>query len=1418
MNASLGRVALRVLVGCVLVFGANGVGFGQVVINEIMYDPNPPAPSVAGEWFELYNDGNSPVDLEDWTFSDAGSNPNTFTISGNLMIGAKGYLVLGRNSDTSANGGVPKVDYEYGTAFSLANGDDEIIMVDNTNNEMDRVEYDVNPWPLGNGASIALKTTTDYQTFDNNDPTNWCVSTKEYGTGARGTPRAANDCPLPNIVINEIMHNPSQVADSAGEWIELYNAGVGAVDINGWVIEDDGVATETHTISVAGGLSIAAGEYLVLGPDDSTATNGGVTVDYEYTTIELGDDSDGLVLKDGSVERDRVVWDNGATFPDPSGASMSLKSPDLDNADGANWCAATATYGDGDRGTPGSANDCIRFTGEIFEIQGSDRDSPHMGAVATTNDNIVTAVGAGGFFMQTPTNRSDSDANTSDGIFVVHSGTPVVMVGDQVDVVGRVLDGAGEEAERSTWYFTRIDATNTVGSVTFDASNQTLPEPVEFNASRPSPNPRLPSCKWEYECYEGMRVRIASGTVASGNQRWPGDSVAEMFITATSSRPFREPGIEYPGLPGLPVWDGNPEVFELDPDRLGLTNVSWDPGTTFSATGVLAYEHFDYELWPTELTLQAAGPTLPRAVRAKESGEITVASLNLLNLGASADATKLGKLSGYIREVLGSPDIVGVQEALGLTALQNLATRIATDDSNVSYTARVEASGTSQAVGFLVRSGVTINSVTEHGRSETFIDPRSGSVVALNDRPPLVLDATVGEFAFSVIVIHSRSLIGIDDAASGEFRRVKRLEQAQSLARLVESRQDSKLIVVGDYNAYEFTDGYADVVGQISGKVTPSENLHSGPDLVTRDLCVLTERVPASDRYSTLFQGSAQVLDHALVNQALERHVVEMQFARGNADAAFDDEDDATNVLRNSDHDGFVVYLSSDAKPPVNPSPCQAPLPPGTPAMADLDLDAESQVVSASRIRFNVKVENAGPDIARDVVVTSSFSGAAASMEASTSGCGEDPDGVPECSLGDIAAGDAASFTIDVDTGGARETSLGYSGSVGSDASDPSPRDDDVRMVQPLGPPNAPTDLVAAAIGSTEIELRWQDNSRAETEFDVFLQGPGDSRLRLIGSVPANTTTTVVDELVPNIRYNFAVEARNGPLRSGRTPTSTATTWWSDAAGCGEDDVLCLGSFEVEVEWTTRDGETGRGIAERLTAESGDFWFFHPANIEMVIKVLDGCRIDGHYWVFAAGLTDVEVTTTVRDLRTGLEMSWTNPQGTLFEPISDMSAFATCGEASRTNGASRIRLSGAPKDRAADLYRASLTEVDRVAAAGSECAESETALCLQNSRYQVRANWHTGEQSGAATAIPRTSDTGMFWFFSSDNVELIVKVLDGCALNGHRWVLMGGLTDVGVEIIVTDTESDETKVYESPGGSLFSTRFDTTAFSCSTGR
>jgi hypothetical protein len=79
-----------------------------------------------------------------------------------------------------------------------------------------------------------------------------------------------------------------------------------------------------------------------------------------------------------------------------------------------------------------------------------------------------------------------------------------------------------------------------------------------------------------------------------------------------------------------------------------------------------------------------------------------------------------------------------------------------------------------------------------------------------------------------------------------------------------------------------------------------------------------------------------------------------------------------------------------------------------------------------------------------------------------------------------------------------------------------------------------------------------------------------------------------------------------------------------------------------------------------ITADTRYFWFFNAANVEVVVKVLDGCSLNGSYWVFAAGLTDVDVMLAVTDTQTGLTKTYANPSGTKFRPIQDTSALAVC--------------------------------------------------------------------------------------------------------------------------------------------------------------
>jgi len=106
---------------------------------------------------------------------------------------------------------------------------------------------------------------------------------------------------------------------------------------------------------------------------------------------------------------------------------------------------------------------------------------------------------------------------------------------------------------------------------------------------------------------------------------------------------------------------------------------------------------------------------------------------------------------------------------------------------------------------------------------------------------------------------------------------------------------------------------------------------------------------------------------------------------------------------------------------------------------------------------------------------------------------------------------------------------------------------------------------------------------------------------------------------------------------------------------------LCLngGHFQVTAEWRSLTA-SGVGTAVSLTSDSGYFWFFDAANVEVLVKALNDCGFNSRYWVFSAGLTDVEVTLRVTDIQTGTLKTYGNPRGTAFQPIQDTSTFETC--------------------------------------------------------------------------------------------------------------------------------------------------------------
>jgi hypothetical protein len=163
-------------------------------------------------------------------------------------------------------------------------------------------------------------------------------------------------------------------------------------------------------------------------------------------------------------------------------------------------------------------------------------------------------------------------------------------------------------------------------------------------------------------------------------------------------------------------------------------------------------------------------------------------------------------------------------------------------------------------------------------------------------------------------------MIDIDDAAIGAFVRAKRGAQAKFVAQLVQQHQSAgeEVVVLGDFNAFEFSDGYVDVMGTIRGLPAASnEVVVANADFVDPNLINLVETLPAADRYSYVFDGNAQALDHILVSPGLQPRVTQFLYVRNNADFPESYRNDVNSPRRISDHDPAMVYLALGMLPHI---------------------------------------------------------------------------------------------------------------------------------------------------------------------------------------------------------------------------------------------------------------------------------------------------------------------------------------------------------------------------------------------------------------------------------------------------------------------------------------------------------------------
>lgn len=968
-NRSALRIAavvslLAIALAVVAVPAQAGSGSSNIVISQVYGAGGNSGATLKNDYIELFNRGTAAVDLSGWSVQYASTQGSSWTNKTNLSgVIEPGHYFLIQEAGGTNGTALPTPDLTGG--ISMAAGAGKVALVANQTplagtcptGVVDFVGYGTgtNCYEGTTGPTATINTTN--AAFRKGDG---CTDTDDNAAdftvkaaSPRNSASPANPCNISaptNPVITSAVASPA-------------NALVGT--------------TITFTASVALGTN---------------PTSTGLTVTVDLSAI--GGSATQPMYDDGT-HGDVIAGDNNFTVQaTTAGASAGTYTLPVTVKD--------------DRQRSGTGNISLKLTvpaeyKAIHAIQGSGNTSPLNGQTVQTS-GIVTAVASNGFYVQAPDTEQDSDPATSEGIFVYSGSAPTVAVGDAVQVTGTVSEYKPSGSVLST--------TELVSpAVTVTSTGNPLPSWVEIN---PDPNGPID----QLERYEGMRVHV-SNPRAIGPTGGTTTSDGIFYVVASpTARPLREPGVE-PGIAlpaGMPAnypkFDGNPERLRVD--------TSSCPAPTIAGVGQSFTELLGPLTYSTDFTIVACpgapiGTIAAQAVPIRGEREFTVASFNMLNF--INDANRMAKASMAIRNIMRMPDIIGVEEMYNLATLQALADKVNTDagSANPGYVAQLLSKSSGQQVGFLYR-GDRVKDVTvvEVGADATFTDPRYGTQAKTNDRAPLVMTAKlvppVGQpLPVTVIVNHLRSLIDVDTVSgTGDFARAKRQAGAEYLASLIAGHQAAgeNVISVGDYNAFEFNDGYVDVLGTITGHPTGADQvLLASQDLVDPDLIDLAMTLAADRRYSYVEYGNAQTLDHIVVTGSLLTRQYHLEIAHNNADFPKTLSSDATRPERVSDHDMPVAYFTFP--------PPQADL--ATSITAD-----NLTVLSGGVHTYTITVKNNGPDAADTVTMIQALPDHAGFQSVSAPAgwnCAAPAiggTGKVSCIADSLASGDTAQFTVTV--------------------------------------------------------------------------------------------------------------------------------------------------------------------------------------------------------------------------------------------------------------------------------------------------------------------------------------------------------------------------------------------------------------------
>ncbi|WP_133500561.1 lamin tail domain-containing protein [Cognatilysobacter terrigena] len=950
-----------------------GPANAQVVISQVYGGGGNSGAPYKSDFIELHNTGASAVDVSTWSVQYASSTGTSWqktNLSGSIPAGA--YYLVKEADGAGTQPALPTPDATGTIAMSGTAG--KVALV--TNNAVLPAGCPVGAADVvafGSGSTCAegsgptpapSNTLSVIRTDDCVDGNN---NATDFATGApnpRNRASASHLCGGTQIL--------ASIDDAS---VNEGNAGTRTLVFTVKLSQAAGASGVQFTWSTADGTASAGSDYVAVSNAAATIPAGS-----DRTTLSVTVDGDDAIENDETLH---VVLSGltGATAGDVDGLGTIV-------------------------------NDDFQII-PISQVQGAGAQSPLVGQVVATR-GIVTGRTSKGFFLQSRDVDADTDPNTSEGVFVFTNSAPPASAAVGHWVVAR---GTVQEYVPSTdpgqQPYTEIGGAIVVAPV--DDATYPLPTPVELTTMFPSPNGGLE----QMERVESMRV-IVHDFVATA----PSDGfINEAQATGSSNglfygtvagvpRPFREPGIQAPDappagtIPPIPQWDFNPEVMSVDSDALGGTQLDLAAGAHVAdVAGPLNYSFRRWQILPDSIGAVTPGPA-PRAAKEAPADAVSVAGYNMerffddvddagksdVKLTAAALERRLSKASLGIRDSLRTPDILGVVEMENLSVLQRVADRVNNDavaagQPNPNYVPYlVEGNDVGGIdVGFLVKTGeaaagtprVEVVDVQQIGKDTTFIAP-DGSTSLLNDRPPLALKAVVHyadgrTFPINVVIAHQRSLSGAEAATpDGDRIRSKRQRQAEFLAAYLDARQheapDTRLVVLGDFNAFEFNDGFTDSMGTTIGAPPRDEETAvygDGDDLVEPNLVNLTTVEPQDERYSFSFDGNAQSLDHVLVNEDLvvATRDIQVDHARINADFPETNRNDANSPSRLSDHDPVVAYFVPRRRADLVVTAQAAAFVPGQPMRFDVTLhDNGPEQADFPEIGFELDAEL--PDLA----------------------------------------------------------------------------------------------------------------------------------------------------------------------------------------------------------------------------------------------------------------------------------------------------------------------------------------------------------------------------------------------------------------------------------------------------------------------